>query len=52
MSHARLTYTLDMDPSSLWITATPSPGTRSSFLYVQEAGDFRPEPNMIRAEAG
>lgn len=41
MSHARLTYTLDMDPSSLWITATPSPGTRSSFLYVQEAGDFR-----------
>lgn len=41
MANTDLTYTLDIEPDSLWVTSTPSPATRSAFVYVQEAGDFR-----------
>ena len=36
-----LRFHIDMEPESRWNIPTVDPATRASFLYVQEAGDFR-----------
>jgi hypothetical protein len=40
MTQVSLSYQLDLDEHSIWITATPSQIAKSSILYVQELGDF------------
>ncbi|MDL2217809.1 AraC family transcriptional regulator [Christensenellaceae bacterium OttesenSCG-928-M15] len=40
MEIVNLSYELDMDSESVWLTATPSPAVRTSLPYVQEIGDF------------
>lgn len=41
MSKVKLQYELDLEPSSVWLTCTPSAIARGGFLYVQEIGDFQ-----------
>jgi AraC-like DNA-binding protein len=41
MSKVRLQYELDLEPSSVWLTCTPSAIARGGFLFVQEIGDFQ-----------
>jgi AraC-like DNA-binding protein len=41
MGKVKLQYELDLEPSSVWLTCTPSTIARSEFLYVQEIGDFQ-----------
>jgi AraC-like DNA-binding protein len=40
MGSVKLSYHLDLDPESVWLTVTPSQTAKSSVLYVQELGDF------------
>ncbi len=36
----QLTYELDLDPESVWLTVTPNQIVRGAVPYVQELGDF------------
>ena len=40
MNQVSLSYQLDLDDHSTWITATPSQTAKSDLAYVQELGDF------------
>ncbi len=40
MTQVSLSYQLDLDERSIWITATPSQIAKGSIAYVQELGDF------------
>jgi len=40
MTQVSLSYQLDLDEHSIWITATPSQVAKGSIVYVQELGDF------------
>ena len=40
MAQVSLSYQLDLDEHSIWITATPSQIAKNSIAYVQEVGDF------------
>jgi hypothetical protein len=40
MGSVKLSYHLDLDPESVWLTVTPSQTAKNSVLYVQELGDF------------
>lgn len=33
-------YVLDMDPKSVWITVAPNPCIKTSYVYLQECGNF------------
>ncbi len=35
-----ISYELDLDPKSIWITAAPDPNLKTSFVYLQECGNF------------
>ncbi len=40
MGEVQLSYQLDMEPESIWITVTPGTAAKGSIPYVQEIGDF------------
>jgi len=40
MLQVSLSYQLDLEQSSVWITATPNQAAKNSIAYVQELGDF------------
>jgi len=40
MADVKLSYQLDLDPESIWLTVTPGSATKGSIAYVQELGDF------------
>ena len=47
MNQIKLTYNLDLEENSTWLTATVAPPARAAFAYVQELGDFRCGPNYF-----
>lgn len=40
MSEVQLSYQLDMEPASIWITVTTGASIKGAIPYVQEIGDF------------
>ncbi len=40
MPDVKLSYQLDLDPESVWLTVTPGTAIKGSVAYVQELGDF------------
>lgn len=47
-----LRFHIDMEPESRWNIPTVDPATRASFLYVQEAGDFRCKSGYFTTREG
>ena len=45
MDQTKLSYHLDFYARSSWLTVTATPSIRSSFVYVQELGDFHCGPD-------
>lgn len=40
MPDVKLSYQLDLEPESIWLTVTPGTAIKGSVAYVQELGDF------------
>jgi AraC-like DNA-binding protein len=40
MNAVKLSYQLDLEPESVWLTVTPTQAVKASIPYVQEVGDF------------
>ena len=45
MPQVKLSFNLDLDPGSVWLTVTAAQAARASIAYVQELGDFRCGPD-------
>lgn len=47
-----LKYNLDIQPESIWLTASPSAAAKDSLLYVQELGEFFAGPAYFTSRCG
>lgn len=52
MAQGTLKYTLDLAPSSIWLTVTAGQAAKNSLLYVQELGIFNAGSNYFTERRG